>query len=321
MGDAKQERAVLEASRDVTSPKSKLAKTPGFPDSPKEHKEKNNKKKDDSEESESEESEEESTGESEEEEHVKSKPSFNSLSSSRKPPTTNAKLESESDGSESETEESSSSGKEESVKPPSAGSVRTPSFSGAQSTSSSVTSPTSRVSYTSRLGNSTSSKSSSFNREKKEEPVQSRFTYPLCTTGLPTSTTSTVETRRNKFSSASSDDNKEADKTPTKTARGKRVTRRAATGFVGGVISPGTDDKEGEKQVNDLDSEKPVSCVSVSLATCFSPKSYPNSCLYPYMHLTTPPLLLQRLTYLHLLLLTIYPLYLTPGFFFTHIWT
>lgn len=264
LGDAKQERAVLEASREVTSPKSKLAKPPGFPDSPKE--EKNNKNYE-NEESESEDTD-ESTEETEsEEEPVRPKPTVNSLPSRRIVPTTNSrpKLESESDGSESETEESSASEKEELRKAPTAGSVGTPSASRAQSTPSPVTSPTSRVSsYSSRLGNFPSSKSSSFSRgDKKEEPVQSRSaTYPMCTTAAPTSTTSTVDTRRSKFSSASSDDNKEADKsTLSKTARAKRITRRSPTGFVGGQVTAGADEKEDDKQVNDVDSKKPVSQV------------------------------------------------------------
>lgn len=291
--DINQERAQMEASMEQISPKSKLSRPPSFSESPKEDKENEGEKRDgyskedSGSESDTEDSSEEVSEEDSEEEEQPSKPSVNSdapranvtVNSLPSKPTVNSVKKQPADESEeeseeetgSETEESSEEEEEEEVEPvkpdtrtSAASSTRTP-FSRDQSAPASV-SGTSRLLKSPFLDNDkkanppsspvskteSSWTSSLAGREETRDDAKSRFgNYPTRTTASTTSNaiSTTTTNTRGRISSTPSED------TRTRTTRGKRVTQRAATSYVGSVGKRDGDDDQEEvedRKSNDI---------------------------------------------------------------------
>lgn len=285
--DINQERAQMEASREQISPKGKLARPPSFSDSPKEDKE-NEKgqrdgfsKEDSGTESGSEDSSEEDSEEDSEEEQPP-KPSVNSVgprsnvtvnSVSSKPAVNSLKKpEDESDSEEetgSETEESSEEEEEEEepVRPDTrtstTSSSRTPVTTHAQSTPFSTSKPgvggPSKLLKSPFLDNDKKANAPSSpvsetepsrtsrlaGKEETKDDTKSRFgSYPTRTTADTTSnaTSTTTTSSRDRISTTPSED------TQSRTTRAKRVTKRAATSYVGGGVGGGKGDGDEDEE-------------------------------------------------------------------------
>ena len=289
--DINQERAQMEASREQISPKGKLARPPSFSDSPKEDKENEKgqrdgfSKEDSGTESGSEDSSEEDSEEDSEEEPPK--PSVNSVgprsnvtvnSVSSKPAVNSLKKpEDESDSEEetgSETEESSEEEEEEEEEEPvspdartsTTSSSRTPVTTRAQSTPFSTSKPgvggPSKLLKSPFLDNDKKANAPSSpvsktepsrtsrlaGKEETKDDTKSRFgSYPTRTTADTTSnaTSTTTTSSRDRISSTPSED------TQSRTTRAKRVTKRAATSYVGGDGGGKGDGDEDEEDGED----------------------------------------------------------------------
>lgn len=289
--DINQERAQMEASRDQISPKSKLSRPPSFSDSPKEDDKENEKEKRDGfskdesgTESDTEDSSEEDSEEDSEEEEPP-KPSVNSVAPSRANVTVNSlpskpavnSLKKPADESESEeetgseTEESSEEEEEdEPVKPgtrtSTTSSSRTP-VSRAQSTPLSASKPgvggTSKLLKSPFLDNDKKANAPSSpvsktepsrtsrlaGKEDTKDETKSRFgsSYPTRTTAATTSTTTSTTTTntRGRISSTPSEDSL------SRSTRAKRVTKRAATSYVGSGAGGRGDEEEEEEEEED----------------------------------------------------------------------